>query len=237
MAMADRVSGNVPANGQTHVEQPVVHFTEAARKKIVELLESKGYLGTGALRVSVKSPGFGSPEYGMALEESGEPRAGDTVIQADGFRVLVDAESLPLVNGASVDFFDQVLQRGFKVEAPPPPPAALPAERPELDMSDPVVATVRAVIDQQVNPSIASHGGRASLIDVKDNVVYVELGGGCQGCSMASVTLKQGVEQLIKQAVPQVREIVDTTDHAGGTNPYYTAAKGGASPFAQSAKG
>jgi Fe-S cluster biogenesis protein NfuA len=98
---------------------------------------------------------------------------------------------------------------------------------------------VQAVIDQQVNPSIASHGGRATLIDVKDDIVYVELGGGCQGCSMASVTLKQGVEGLIKQAVPRIREIVDTTDHAGGTNPYYTAAKGGGgqSPFAQASKG
>jgi Fe/S biogenesis protein NfuA len=237
--MAEQLSGNGPANGQTGLDQPMVHFTEAAQKKIVELLQTKGYLGRGALRISVKSTGFGAPEYGMALEESGEPRAGDTVIQADGFRVLVDAESLPQVDGASVDFYDQVLQRGFKVEPPPAPPVPGPAARPELNMSDPVVATVQAVIDQKVNPSIASHGGRATLIDVKDDIVYVELGGGCQGCSMASVTLKQGVEQLVKQAVPQIREIIDTTDHAGGTNPYYTAAKGGGghSPFAQASKG
>jgi Fe/S biogenesis protein NfuA len=93
------------------------------------------------------------------------------------------------------------------------------------------------VIDEQVNPGIASHGGRATLIDVKDMVVYVELGGGCQGCAMASVTLKQGVERMIKHAVPEIREVIDTTDHAGGTNPYFESAKGGASPFHEAAKG
>jgi Fe/S biogenesis protein NfuA len=72
---------------------------------------------------------------------------------------------------------------------------------------------------------------------VQDDTVYVELGGGCQGCAMASVTLKQGVEQLIRQAVPSIRQVIDTTDHAGGSNPYFTAAKGGASSPFQSSKG
>ena len=225
--MADQPNG---ASRQASDGQPVVHFTDAARNKIVELLAAKGYAGKGALRITVKNPGWGVPDYGMALEEDGTPQPGDTVIDADGFKVLVDEQSLPQVNGATVDFFDQLLQRGFKIDAPPAPP---PPPRPELDLSDPRVATIHAVIEQQVNPSIASHGGRATLIDVQDDRVYVELGGGCAGCSMASVTLKQGVEQLIRQAVPSIREVIDTTDHAAGTNPYYTASKG-ASPFAAS---
>jgi Fe/S biogenesis protein NfuA len=232
--MPGSADGDGQQNGHSDQDQPVVHFTDAARNKIVELLETKGYTGRGALRITVKNPGFGAPDYGMALEESGEPRPDDAVIEADGFRVLVDATSLPLVNGASVDFFDQLLQRGFKVEPPPPPSMPPAAPRPDLDLSDPKVATIHAVLEQQVNPGIASHGGRATLIDVKDETVYVALGGGCQGCSMVSVTLKQGVERLIKQAVPSIREVVDITDHAGGTNPYYTGAKGGASPFASS---
>lgn len=233
--MAGWPSGNGDANGHGEAGQPAVHFTAAAQAKIVELLTTKGYLGTGALRISVKNPGLGSPDYGMALEETGQPRSDDTVIDTGDFKVLVDAVSLPQVDGATVDFFDQLLQRGFKVEAPPPPPAAAPAPRPDLDLSDPKIATIYAVIEQQVNPGIASHGGQATLIDVKDDVVYVALGGGCQGCSMVSVTLKQGVERLLKQAVPSVREVVDTTDHAGGTNPYFSASKGeAASPFAAS---
>jgi Fe/S biogenesis protein NfuA len=243
--MVGWLGGKKRSNGQAEEQdqqdepkdQPVVNFTDAARDKVVELMQSKGYLESGALRISVKNPGFGAPDYGMALEESGAPGPDDTVIQALGFRVLVNAASLPQVNGATVDFFDQLLQRGFKVEPPPMPAPAPLGPRPDLDLSNPTVATIQAVIEGQVNPGIASHGGRATLIDVKDDVVYVELGGGCQGCSMASVTLKQGVEQMIKQAVPQIRQVVDTTDHAGGSNPYFSGGKGGAaSPF-QSGKG
>ena len=230
--MADQPYG---ASGQASESQPVVHFTDAARNKIGELLAAKGYGGKGALRITVKNPGWGAPDYGMALEEHAQPEPGDTAIDAGGFTVLVDDQSLPQVDGATVDFYDQLMQRGFKIDAPPPPPTPGPAPRPNLDLSDPKVAAVYAVIEQQVNPGIASHGGRATLIDVQDDRVYVELGGGCAGCSMASVTLKQGVERLIKQAVPSIHEVIDTTDHAAGTNPYFTAAKGGAgSPFASS---
>jgi Fe-S cluster biogenesis protein NfuA len=77
------------------------------------------------------------------------------------------------------------------------------------------------------------HGGYITLLDVKDDVAYVALGGGCQGCGMANVTLKQGIEALIREAVPEIHQVVDTTDHAGGTNPYYQPSKGGGqSPFA-----
>ena len=229
--MTDQSNGN----GATS-ERPVVHFTDTARQKIVELLTSKGFLGTGALRISVKNPGFAMPDYGMALEEHGQPGPNDVVIPAGEFSVLVDSTSLPQVDGATVDFFDQLLQRGFRVDPPPPPPAAPPPPRPDLDLSNPRVQRVYEVIEQQINPGIASHGGRATLIDVRDDVVYVELGGGCQGCAMASVTLKQGVERLIREAVPEIRQIVDTTDHAGGSNPYYAETKG-ASPYETASKG
>ena len=80
---------------------------------------------------------------------------------------------------------------------------------------------VEQVLDTQVNPMVASHGGRISLLDVKENVVYLEMGGGCQGCGMAAATLKQGVERLIREFVPEVGDILDVTDHAAGRNPYY----------------
>src|SRR5205807_833905 len=118
---------------------------------------------------------------------------------------------------------DDPLRPGFKVEQPSPEPLPMaphahdhghagtdtPLDLPELDLSDPTAATVQMLIDELVNPNIAAHGGMASLAAVKDDVVYVRLGGGCQGCAMASVTLKQGVEQIIRQALPQIREVVD----------------------------
>ncbi|HEY8368883.1 MAG TPA: NifU family protein [Thermodesulfobacteriota bacterium] len=84
---------------------------------------------------------------------------------------------------------------------------------------------VQTIIDQQINPAVAAHGGFVELIDVEDAIVYVRLGGGCQGCGMANVTLKQGIEAAIRQQVPEVVAILDTTEHALGTNPYYSPAK------------
>ena len=86
---------------------------------------------------------------------------------------------------------------------------------------------VKKVLDERVNPAVAGHGGHIALIDVQGSRVYVRLEGGCQGCGMAGVTLKQGIENEIKRHVPQIEEILDVTDHASGTNPYFQPGKGG----------
>jgi Fe/S biogenesis protein NfuA len=93
-------------------------------------------------------------------------------------------------------------------------------------MSDELRAKVLDVIDNMVNPAIAGHGGFVELIDIQDNRVYLAMGGGCQGCGAAEITVKSGIERLIKEEVPEVVEVLDTTDHASGTNPYYAAGKG-----------
>lgn len=90
---------------------------------------------------------------------------------------------------------------------------------------DEIKATVQDLLDSQINPAVASHGGEISLIDVKGTTVYVKLGGGCQGCGMANVTLKQGVERSLRDALPELEEVLDITDHAGGENPYYAPSK------------
>ena len=84
---------------------------------------------------------------------------------------------------------------------------------------------IQELIETKINPGVAMHGGRVELLDVKDNVVYLRLSGGCQGCGMVDVTLRQGIERMIKNVVPEIREVVDTTDHKGGTNPYYQPSK------------
>jgi Fe/S biogenesis protein NfuA len=84
---------------------------------------------------------------------------------------------------------------------------------------------VQELIDTTINPAVAGHGGYVELIDVQDNRVYLQMGGGCQGCGAADVTLKSGIERLIKEELPEVTEVLDTTDHSSGTNPYYTAGK------------
>ena len=84
---------------------------------------------------------------------------------------------------------------------------------------------VQKILDEMINPAVAGHGGFVELLDVKENVVYLMLGGGCQGCGMVNVTLKQGIEATLRDEIPQIAGVVDQTDHAGGNNPYYQPSK------------
>ncbi|MFQ5533189.1 MAG: NifU family protein, partial [Candidatus Methylomirabilales bacterium] len=142
------------------------------------------------------------------------------VIDVGGFEVIVDPESAPNLKGVTIDYVDGMYQSGFKIDNPNPL------------WTDPKAQAVQEVLDSQINPGVAAHGGHVSLLDVKDDIAYVALGGGCQGCGMVDVTLKHGIETMIKEAVPEIRQIIDTTDHAAGQNPYFQPSKGGQSPFA-----
>ena len=213
------------------VALPRVNFTPTARQQLEMVLARQQQ--AAALRIFVKNPGSGSPQYDMALESADAHQPGDILADAGGLPVVVDAQSLSAIDGATVDFRDDPLQPGFLVE---PPRVEAPDVPDEFDVASPLTAQVQSVIEHHVNPGIASHGGFAALVGVKDDVVYVALGGGCQGCSMASVTLKQGIEQILKQAIPSIRAVVDATDHAHGNNPFYTSDKAGESPFHQPAK-
>jgi Fe/S biogenesis protein NfuA len=93
------------------------------------------------------------------------------------------------------------------------------------DKSADLKSRVQEIIDTMINPAVAGHGGFVELIEVQDNRVYLQMGGGCQGCGAADITLKSGIERLIKEELPEVTEVLDTTDHSSGTNPYYTAGK------------
>jgi Fe/S biogenesis protein NfuA len=200
-----------------------LELTPAARAQLAAVLGRQA--APAALRILVRNPGGSPPQFDMALEAADAVRADDTVVDFDGLRVLVDADSRPAVEGATVDFHDDPLQPGFLIE---PPRIEVPSA---FDASSPMTAQVESVLQHHVNPAIAAHGGHAHLVGVKDDVVFVALGGGCQGCSMASVTLTQGIEQILKQAIPRIRAVVDATDHALGQNPFYTAEKGGSSPL------
>jgi Fe-S cluster biogenesis protein NfuA len=110
-----------------------------------------------------------------------------------------------------------------------PPVAAKAAPPPGGGASavddDALYERVAQLFDEQVNPMVARHGGRVELIDVQDAVVMLRMGGGCQGCGMADVTLRQGIEGMLAQSIPEVRGIVDITDHTSGSNPYFQASK------------
>ncbi len=93
------------------------------------------------------------------------------------------------------------------------------------EKTDDLKTRVQDLIDNMINPAVAGHGGWVELVDVQDNRVYLQMGGGCQGCGAADITLKAGIERLLKEEIPEIDEVLDATDHASGTNPYYTPGK------------
>jgi Fe-S cluster biogenesis protein NfuA len=102
---------------------------------------------------------------------------------------------------------------------------------PKPGLDTPEGRAIKQVLDDEVNPSVAMHGGHIALVDVQGDTVFIRLEGGCQGCGMADVTLKQGVEVAIKKAVPSINAVLDSTDHAGGDNPYFQPGKGGVEAY------
>lgn len=188
-------------------------ITDLARSKIVELI-GKSPNPVKGLRIGATSVSPLKVDYRMAFIAEGQESDDDTVIPYDGFDVYVDPDSGDNVQEATVDYVEGLMGSGFKIERPRTLPEGVDGT---------LLDRVQHVLDEKINPAVSGHGGRVSLIDLKEKTVYLQLEGGCQGCGMADVTLKQGIEVMIKESVPEIEEIYDVTDHANGKNPYYRA--------------
>ncbi len=194
-------------------------FTEAAQERIRAILRSKGQEGF-AVRLRITGRDTESFIYEFRTVEEATRRPDDLIIACEGFNVFIDAESAPHLEGAVVDF-GGLGSGGFKIDNPNPV------------WTDETARRVAAVIAEQINPALAIHSGSVTLVDVRDNVAYIRMQGGCQGCGLAGVTLRQGIERQIKQQVPQIAAVVDVTRHDEGKTPYYTPGQAGQSPLAR----
>jgi Fe/S biogenesis protein NfuA len=191
----------------------MITLTEVARTKILALIEGEQRKDL-AVRLSIDGRGPGGFRYRLGFVAREERGPDDTVVDATGLEILVDAASAAHLQGTTIDYVETLQESGFKID------------NPNSAWTDPVARAVQTVIDRDINPAVASHGGYVVLSDVKDQVAYVEMHGGCQGCGMASVTLRQGIELRIKEGVPEIREVVDVTQHGAGANPYYRSEDG-----------
>jgi Fe/S biogenesis protein NfuA len=207
--------------------EQLLAITEKARQKVLGFREGVPDAERQAMWVEVTGIKGGEWTYDISLKPIDGAGPDDSLEYADDLGMVVPAADVEKLRGATVDWSDDLMAGGLLVVNPNKPDPASPAigDRPPADLSGPVPQRVMQVIAEQINPAIAAHGGSAELVAVEEDVAYVRLGGGCVGCGMASVTLGQGIEVAILQAVPEVRQVVDVTDHASGTNPYYEAAK------------
>ena len=207
---------------------PVLTITPEARATVLEVLANEAEPDALALWLEVSGEAGGAYAYDMYFQAVADAGEGDVVQPGDGLPVVIPSTSVGKLQGASLDFVTDASGEGGLVvvnpNTPPAPTLAGMASVPEIDLSDPFAARVVSVLEEQVNPSIASHGVRADLVAVEDLSVYLRLSGGCQGCGMAKATLSQGIEVILREAIPEIANVVDITDHADGTNPYYQPA-------------
>ena len=204
---------------------PVLRVTDAALLVVLEARASEKSEQSLALWVEINGSLGGAYTYDMYFQAAADVRPEDWSDERGGMVLVVSSESIEKMRGAVLD----VHGGGMVIEnpnQPPAPTAASPAMAgPPADLSGDVAQRVLQVLEQQINPSIAAHGGRADLVAVEDDSAYLRLSGGCAGCGMAAVTLSQGIEVALRESVPEITRVIDVTDHAAGTNPYYEAAK------------
>lgn len=195
----------------------MITFTDRAREMVLSFMDENEAEGQ-ALRIHMAPGSPLAPRFELTLVAKSDEGPEDQPVDAGGFTVLIRKDTAPRLEGATVDFVERLTESGFEIKTVPG--AGGEPAGPTGEIAD----RVRTVLDEQVNPGVASHGGAINLIDVQGTEIFLEMTGGCQGCAMSRLTLRQGVERMIRDAVPEVTEIHDTTDHEAGTTPFFTGA-------------
>jgi Fe/S biogenesis protein NfuA len=213
-------------NGSNGV--PVLRLTAAALAEILELKAGEAAPESLALCVEISGTHEDAYTYDMYFQAAADAAADDWVETQEGLTVVVPGPSIDRLRASVLDLTQDADGGGMVIRNPNrPPPARLSPVMtgPPPDLSGDVAQRVLQILDYEINPAIAAHGGRADLVAVEEDTAYLRLSGGCAGCGMAAVTLSQGIEVAIRESVPEIVNIVDVTDHASGTNPFYEAAK------------
>lgn len=193
--------------------QSMITITESAQAYLAELLsKQEDALG---VRVFINQPGTPKAETCIAYCREGDIQDGDESRDFGSFKAWFDGRSLPFLEDALVDYAKDRMGGQLTIKAPN-------AKLPRVDENSPLEDRVNYILYNEVNPSLAAHGGEVSLIELtEDNVAILKFGGGCQGCGMVDMTLKGGVEKTLLEQLPQLKGVRDTTDHSDRSQAYY----------------
>ena len=191
----------------------MINLSESAQNYFRHLLKTQGGDAVG-IRVSAVHPGTPRADARLEFCESGDLLGDEWSLDCEGFTLFVDAPSVRFLDGAEVDYLTQPTGGQLTIRAP-----RIKGEVPKEDAS--VIERVQYLLDSEINPMLAAHKGQVSLEEVtSDGVVRLRFGGGCHGCGMVDVTLKQGIEKTMMERIPEITAIRDATDHATGEAPY-----------------
>jgi Fe/S biogenesis protein NfuA len=207
------------ASPTTTAEQ-VIRITDTALTTIQALRKAEDAPDTLGLRIEVTGVRGADFTYDLSFDPLDEAGADDVVTDYGGLAVIVPAASVADLRGATLDLPTTDGQGGLVLRNPNRPQTPTLGE--VMELTGPVEEKVQTLLDRQVNPAIAAHGGFARLVKVEGSTAYVTMGGGCQGCAMSALTLREGIERAILANIPEITEVADTTDHDAGENPFFS---------------
>lgn len=191
----------------------MIQISETAQTHFRKLIEREDLPGLG-VRLAAVHPGTARADVRLEFAEPGDLKGDEWAIDCEGFTLWLDADSVKFLDGADIDYVTQATGGQLQIRAP-----GIKGRAPDAAAS--LVERVRWLVEHEINPQLASHGGHVAVQEVTgDGVVVLRFGGGCHGCGMADVTLKQGIEKALLQKVPGVTAVRDATDHDTGTAPY-----------------
>jgi Fe/S biogenesis protein NfuA len=196
--------------------------SETALATVLDVRAGEDDPAATALRVAITGANMTEFAYQLDLVPVSDAGPGDAVYpQGDHgeLTVIIPADSIANMMGATLDVPSQSPGGGLVIRNPntPDPLAGL-----DLELTGELPEKVQAVLDQAVNPALAAHGGFARLVGVEESRVFVTMGGGCQGCAASAMTLRDGIRTMLIDALPEITDVVDATDHAAGENPFYS---------------
>lgn len=192
-----------------------ITVTPTAQEYLVGLLSKQDSEGMG-VRIFVERPGTPHAECCMAYCANGEEESTDTRIELDGFNAFIDAESLPFLEDAVIDYAKDRMGGQLTFRAPK-------SKVPQIDDNASIEQKINYYLYSEINPQLAAHGGNVQLVGLveDDTVAVLKFGGGCQGCGMVDVTLKEGIEKTLLEKIPQLKRVTDETDHTVTENAYF----------------
>jgi Fe/S biogenesis protein NfuA len=207
--------------------QAVVTLTPEAHTAVRDAMASEPEPSSLALWLEVRGVQDGVFIYDLYFQAVSDSDETDSRHTQDGLEIIVPAGSIERLRGARLEWSEDGGGGLVLVNPNTPTPEerapGVPSEVLAKGIEGPLALRVVAVLEQEVNPSIASHGGRADLVALDDDegTAYLRLSGGCQGCAMSQMTLRQGIETALLEEVPELTRVVDVTDHGSGENPFY----------------
>ena len=192
----------------------VINITKSAEKYLAKLIQDKNEIDL-SIRIFISDPGTPKAETCLAYCKPDESLQDDLLINLKLINVYIEKRSLPFLKDCEVNFDNDTFGGQLTIKAPN-------ARLPNISPDSPVEDRINYIIYNEINPMLESHGGEVSLVEFnKKNEAVLQFGGGCQGCGMVDITLKEGIEKTLMEQIPEVKSVKDSTDHSIDDNAYY----------------